>query len=525
MVDGAKLTAMTLLRNLALCTVAAAVTAACGSADTPSATADSEPSGPVACTDLAGYTDSRVAAMAEYVAAGGFEPPAAAAPAMGAPVDFAALPGFCRVAGTISPVDDSRIGFELWIPASGWNGKLLQVGNGGAAGNFVYGALAEGLQRGYAVANTDTGHRGAMGDFSWAAGQPESVIDYAWRAVHETAVASRDIVTTHFATAPRRSYWYGCSTGGRQGLMAAQRFADDFDAIVAGAPASHFGALMALSIHIGNRLGPGGLAVEKLGLLKSAAIAACDETDGVADGVIGEPARCEFDPGTLQCAGRASSSCLSAAEVAAARELYAGVVNTAGETLYPGTGFGSEPLWAAYAAPPFRIGESFFRHVVMRDARWSASGGFNVEEGLALARAAGVRDIEAVNPDLAAFLSRGGKLLLYHGTTDGLIPHAGTEDYFRRVLEAGGERAARQVRYFAVPGMDHCSGGDGAHEVDWLGELERWDEGGAAPEVITARHSQGEAPFSRPLCAWPHVARYSGSGDESDAANWRCTAP
>ena len=234
--------------------------------------------------------------------------------------------------------------------------------------------------------------------------------------------------------------------------MAAQRFPEDFDAIVAGAPANNFGPLMALGVLAGNNVGgPNGIAVEKLALLKEAAIKACDATDGVTDRVISDPARCGFDPVQLQCKGETSNQCLTATEVAAAKRVYAGVRNAKGELVFPGTGFGSEPLWAAYASPGFRIGESFFQNVVANDSSWR-SASFEVDRDLARAEAAGVGDITATDPDLSAFLSRGGKLLLYHGTTDGLIPWGNTENYYNSVVEKlGAERAAQHVRFFRCP--------------------------------------------------------------------------
>ena len=479
---------------------------------------------PLACAAMTAQAlPGATISASESVAAGAFTSPLPAGP-MG-PGDFSKLPAFCRVVGTLSPAQGSTIGFELWLPESDWNGKLLQVGNGGAAGSIVYTALAEGLASGYAVSNTDTGHQGGMGDFDWAAGAPERVKDYAWRAVHETAVAGKALTTARYGEAPKRSYWNGCSTGGRQGLMAAQRFPEDFDAIVAGAPANNFGPLMALSIHIANNVGvKNGLAAEKLGLLKEAAIAKCDAADGVTDRVIASPAGCGFDPASLACKGAVTASCLAPGEVAAAKRLYAGVKNAKGETVFPGTGFASEPLWGAYASPPFRIGESFFRNVVAPQEKWTAAS-FDVDRDLAAAEAAGVADIAAVNPDLSAFLARGGKLLMYHGTTDGLISYGNSENYYRSVVAAQADAAARGVRFFAVPGMDHCAGGEGAFATDWLGALERWDDTGAAPETLTAAHPMGDKPFTRPLCAWPQVATYSGSGNAADAANWRCEAP
>jgi feruloyl esterase len=226
--------------------------------------------------------------MAETVAAGGFESPVPAGPGPGpGPGDFSKLPAFCRVAGSIEPTADSDIRFELWLPSiDDWNGKFLQTGNGGAAGSIVYSSLADPLARGYAVANTDTGHRGGGGAFDWAVGHPEKLVDYQYRAVHELTTVGKAIAAVRYGRSAAKSYWNGCSTGGRQGLKEAQRYPDDYDAIVAGSPASNWSPLMALSITIQKNLGPGGLGLDKLGLLKARAIAACDALDGVTDRVI-----------------------------------------------------------------------------------------------------------------------------------------------------------------------------------------------------------------------------------------------
>ena len=258
----------------------------------------------------------------ETVAAGAFKSPA---PAFGGPgADFSKLPAFCRVMGSIKPSADSDIRFEVWLPAEGWNGKFMQTGNGGAAGSIVYGSLAEPLARGYAVANTDTGHQGGGGDFTWANGHPEKLTDYQYRAVHELTVVGKAVTSARFGKSPVKAYWVGCSTGGRQGLKEAQKYPNDYDAIVAGAPASNWSPLMALSISIQrNMTGPDGLAAGKLDVLTAAALAACDARDGVTDRVIGAPKMCTFDPASTQCAARKTERCLTPTEVAAAKRIYA----------------------------------------------------------------------------------------------------------------------------------------------------------------------------------------------------------
>lgn len=490
---------------------------------------------PIACEDLVTQLVANTTIVsAARVPAGAFQSPGPVVP--GPIADFSRLPAFCRVTGSISPTSDSDIRFELWLPADNWNGRFLQTGNGGAAGVIMYASLAEPLFRGYAVANTDTGHQGAGGEFSWAVGQPEKLIDYQYRAVRELTAVGKAITEARYGTAPEKSYWSGCSTGGRQGLLEAQRFADDYDAVIAGAPANNWTPLMALSIHIQNNLGPDGIAVDKLSVLNEAAIAACDANDGVTDRVITEPDECDFDPVDVQCDEGQLAQCLGAQEVAAAKRIYAGVVGTDGNVIMPGTGPGSEPLWAWYASPQFGIGTSYFRNIVMNDPEWNPAT-FDITRDLDRADRADGGVTAAMDPDLSEFVTRGGKLLIYHGTTDGLIPFENSVNYFEAVVDALGEDAVRDsVSLYLVPGMNHCSGGEGAFAVDWLTAMEEWVERGRVPDVLDASHPPVVAgppgtppvesrPFTRPLCPYPLVATYRGSGDDTDATNFECLAP
>ena len=490
---------------------------------------------PLSCDALKALkVDHTSIASVETVAAGTLKLPPGG---FGPPPDLSRLPAFCRMAGSIHPTADSDIRFEMWLPLSGWNGKFMQTGNGGAAGSIVLASLIDPLTRGYAVANTDTGHQGAGGDFSWAVGHPEKMTDYAYRAVHELTVAGKAITSGSYGKAPKKSYWVGCSTGGRQGLKEAQRYPADYDAIIAGSPASNWSPLMSLSIQIQRNMGPDGLGVPKLGLLKEAAIAECDALDGVKDRVIGEPAKCPFDPASIECKGAASSQCLSASEVAAAKRIYQGVVSSTGKTLMPGTGAGSEPLWAAYASPQFSIGTNYFRNVVVHDLSWNPAS-FNPDTDLARADQLDGGAAAAMDPDLSKFIAHGGKLITYHGTTDGLIPYGNSVNYYDSVVaKLGQKRTQGSVRFYLIPGMDHCSGGEGAYAIDWVTALENWAEKGEAPGALPAVHpalppagppGAQRAPakgFSRPACPYPQVAKYQGSGDTADAASFSCRAP
>jgi feruloyl esterase len=493
---------------------------------------------PLACADLKSPgVPKTVVAVAALVPAGELRLPAP--PAFGPPIDPSRLPAFCRVAGTILATAESDIRFELWLPEN-WNGKFLQTGNGGAAGAIVYESLVDPLLRGYAVANTDTGHQGGGGDFAWAVGQPQRLVDYQYRAVHELTVVGKAITARHYGRPADKSYWVGCSTGGRQGLKEAQRYPEDYDGIVAGAPASNWSALMGLSISIQRNIGEGGLAADKLGVLKEAAIAACDADDGVADRVITNFAACDFDPASLQCGAAPADQCLSPAEVAAAQRIYAGVVDGSGQVVMRGTGPGSEPLWAAYASPQFAIGTNYFRNVIVNDASWSPAT-FDVDRDLARAEAVDNGAAKAMNPDLSEFVDRGGKLITYHGTTDGLIPYGNSVNYHEAVVEElGARKTDGSVRLYLVPGMDHCSGGEGAFAVDWLTPLERWVEGGEERGALAAAHpaapvgppgappapaSTPFTPFTRPVCPYPEVPTYRGTGDVTDAASFACIEP
>ena len=491
--------------------------------------------GPLHCEDLKTLTlAGTTVSGAGIVAAGAFTPPVPDFPPSMA--DYTRLPAFCRVTGSLKPSTDSDIRFEVWLPEENWNGKFMQTGNGGAAGSIIYWSLANSLARGYAVANTDTGHRGGGGDFAWAAGHPQQLIDFQYRSFHELTLVGKAITEARYGKAPAKSYWNGCSTGGRQGLKEAQRFPGDYDGIIAGAPASNWTGLVSLSVLIQQNLGPARLGLDKLNLLKEAAIAACDARDGVKDRVISEPGKCDFDPASLQCKNGAGGQCLTAKEVAAARRIYAGVADSNGRVFMPGTGIGSEPVWAFYASPTFGIGTSYYRYVVMKDPNWDPAT-FNMDTDPARAEQVDGGVTNAMDPDLSAFIQHGGKLITYHGATDGLIPYRNSVNYYRSVAgKLGADAIKDSVKFYLVPGMDHCAGGDGAFVIDWLTALEDWVEQGRTPGALHAAHPAvmpgppGAPPvhgkaFTRPACVYPQVAKYTGNGDDTDAANFECVAP
>jgi len=381
--------------------------------------------------------------LARMVPAGGFTLPG---PGPAAVLQLSALPGFCRVAATLTPSPDSDIKIEVWLPVLGWNGKFQAVGNGGWAGSISYDAMAFALQEGYATASTDTGHTG--GNATFAIGHPEKVIDFAYRAVHEMAVKSKAIIAAFYDRAPRFSYWTGCSTGGRQGLMAAQRYPEDFDGIVAGAPANNQTQLCAWRIAVEARIlrQPASVVPRtKLALVNRSVLAACDALDGVTDGLLTDPNQCRFDPASLLCRGVDRDDCLTASQVEAVKMGYAPARRKTGELIYPGLVPGGEMGWAMLTAAnpePGGIDVGMFRYVAHEDPAWDWRT-FDLDRDSALIdKKAGF--IDATNPDLSAFRARGGKLIIYHGWNDGgsggAISPQNSVNYYSSVLATMGSR-------------------------------------------------------------------------------------
>jgi feruloyl esterase len=465
--------------------------------------------------------------QAVLVAAGAFSPPEGG----GNPRAFSALPAFCRVAATLKPSADSDIKIEVWLPAAGWNGKFQAVGNGAFSGSIAYPAMAAALARGYATSSTDTGHTGNTA--SWAIGHPEKVTDFGWRAVHELTNASKQIITTHYDQAPRFSYWTGCSAGGRQGMKAAQRFPNDFDGIVAGSPGLDWTSRAARAVHVEKALqaNPDARLLQPARqLLHAAVVAACDAHDGVKDGLIENPHQCKFDPGVLECRGAADGSCLSKAQVETARLMYADVVQPRTKRIIAGLAPGSELGWTdlGWTASARATGLDQFRFIVFGDPAWTIDK-FNVETDVARAEEADRDIINALDPNLKPFIDRGGKMIAYHGWSDPQISPLNVTHYHRRVLEAvGAAKVNAAYRLFMAPGMDHCGGGEGPglSPADALAALEQWVEHGKAPDQIIASHAtKGVVDRTRPLCPYPQVAAYKGTGSIDEAASFVCKAP
>ena len=468
--------------------------------------------------------------LAQTVAAGAFVPPAAPGGRGGFPGQadlFKELPAFCRVAATLKPSSDSDIKIEVWMPASGWNGKFEAEGNGGWAGVVSIPQMAAAVLRGYATASTDTGHVGGSGSF--ALGHPEKLADFAYRAVHEMTVKAKAIVTSYYDGAPKLSYWNGCSTGGREGLKEAQKFPADFDGVIAGAPANYWTHLMVQELWIAQaaHLEEASLIPQsKYKLIHDAALEACDARDAVKDGVIENPVQCKFDPSVLQCKAGDTATCLTSAQVETARKIYGPVTNPrTKEVIFPGLMPGSEMAWAGLAGPqPFPIPADQFKYVVFKDPSWDYKK-LNFDSDVALADKTDSGLINAIDPNLKAFFGHGGKLLQYHGWNDQLIPPLNSVNYYKSVEKAmgGASKIKDNYRLFMVPGMTHCAGGEGPSNFDAVKALEEWVEKGKAPEQIVASHmTNGNADRTRPLCPYPQVAVYKGSGSTDDAANFVC---
>jgi feruloyl esterase len=454
-----------------------------------------------------------------------FVPPPARANA--APAPLTDLPAFCRVQLTLRPSADSDITSEVWLPLTGWNGKFQQVGNGGWGGSIQYAAMATALRRGYAVASTDTGHSGDTARF--ALGHPEKLIDFGYRAVHETAIRSKETIAAAYGRAPRFSYFNGCSGGGRQGFMEAQRYPDDFDAIIAGAPGynrTDQSFQLVLASQATHRDEGSFIPASKLPALHKAALDACDAKDGVADNLISDPLTCRLDPRILACKGSDGAACLTPPQLKAAQSIYAPVVDPrTGTQVFPGVEAGSEPRWTVNAGGPRPLGMSdeLFKYVVFKDPEWDFRT-LDVAKHLDMARKADGGTISATSANIKPFVERGGKLIIYHGWGDTNVPPRSSVEYYDRLVQTlGKDQVASSTRLYMVPGMGHCGGGEGPNTFDMVTAVEEWKEKGQAPvEIMASQIVDEKVVRTRPLCPYPLVPRYKGSGSIDQAASFVC---
>lgn len=459
---------------------------------------------------------------------------------------------FCRVSITLKPSSDSDIQVEVWMPASNWNGKFQGVGNGGFAGTISFAELGYAVSHGYAAAATDTGHRGTATDAQWALHHPEKIADLGYRAIHETAETAKTVIKTFYGEGPKHSYFNSCSTGGRQALMEAERYPADYDGIVAGAPANYWTHGLVACVANTQALSEPGAFIPpaKLPAIQAAAQNACDANDGVKDGVIENPAECRFDPAVLLCHGPDSDSCLTAPQVTALKNIYAGTKDSNGKSLMPGFAPGGEAErggWGSWITGPelgksleYAYGTNFFRFMVFDDPNWDYKTA-DMEHIAKVSDDKLARTFNSMDPDLSKFRARGGKLIMFHGWADAAIPPMNSVHYYTSVQKKMGAKNSEEfIRLYMVPGMQHCSGGAGPdyfgqntvprnnadHDVD--AAVERWVEQGAAPDRIIASKLKNRAnpadgvSRTRPLCAWPKTAHYKGSGTTDEAENFEC---
>jgi hypothetical protein len=462
------------------------------------------------------------------------------------------LPAFCRVAGVMRPSSDSKIRFEVWLPEN-WNGRLLGAGNGGFAGEISYDQLSSYLKRGFAVAGSDTGHQANGTDATWAYGHPEKVKDFGWRAVHLTAERAKQIIQSYYGKNQQKAYFDSCSDGGREALMEAQRFPDDYDGILAGAPAYAWSTLLASGVSALQTLGDprAYISAMKLPAIQKAVLDACDAVDGVKDGVINDPNQCHFDPQVLLCKGEESLECLTQPQVDALKSLYGGAKDKSGHAFGYGFSMGDELAWKPWITgddPESSAFSSFvrndFRYIVTGDPRWNGLTA-DVDAMLKLSREKTAADLDSTNPDLSKFAARGGKLILYHGWNDPAISPGYTIAYYKQVQHTmGADKLQSFTRLYLQPGMEHCYGGPGPTAFGQFGietakgpkyglfdSLQNWVEKGAPDDdLVATKYAPGadgaqKVLMTRPMCAYPEIPKYKGSGDTNDAANFTCAAP
>jgi feruloyl esterase len=434
------------------------------------------------------------------------------------------LPAFCRVVATAKPTADSNIGIEVWLPASGWNGKFLAVGSGGWGGAIAYDAMGDGLKRGYATAATDDGHRGGGAEF--IVGHPEKLVDFAYRAEHEMTVRAKALIKAFYPHEARFSYWSGCSGGGREGLLQAVRYPNEFDGVIAGDPANVRRNAWALWLAVETFKDPAArIPADKYPMIHQFVLDACDAQDGLKDGLLSDPERCNVDFKGLECKGAEAPSCLTPRQVRSAQTIVSPAKTAQGEILFPRLEPGTELRWARLAGGP-DPGELFldqFRYLVYPNTDWDWRT-FDLERDAAKAHAVN-KDVLELDPNLAAFQRRGGKLLIYHGWADQQVAPGSSVEFYKSVVAASPKPAesANWVRLFMVPGMGHCTGGEGPDRFDTLTAMERWVEQGTPPAQIVASHrAGGRIDRTRPLCPYPQVPRYNGTGSIDDAANFSC---
>jgi feruloyl esterase len=471
--------------------------------------------------------------LAQSVGAGEFALPAgtpAGFPGAPAP-NFKDLPAFCRVAATSRPTSDSEIKIEVWMPvASTWNGEFRGTGNGGLGGNLSFPGLAAAMHGGFAAAGENTGHENGS---AYALDHPEKIIDFGDRAAHEMTITAKAAIAAFYGSAPKRSYMNECGGGSIAALKEAQKYPGDYDGVVVGGFAAHLTHHTFAQMWIWQATHKDAASVippAKFPAIHAAALAACDAKDGVKDGVIANPPACKFDPGVIECRGPDSNTCLTAPQVEAARKLYAGPQNPrTGEQIYSPLYPGSELGWGQLTGDaPIFIATDFMKYFVLKDPNWDyKTHPINFDSDVALSDNSANQPVNAMDPDIKKFAARGGKMLLSGGWNDAGVPPLEVVNYYNNIVKTiGAKTSMSAVRLYMVPGMGHCGGGEGTDHFDLFPALQQWVERKQAPgDLIASRIEDGKEVRTRPLCAYPEIATYKGSGSTDDAANFACNKP
>ena len=513
-----------------------------------------ETGGADACDGLAHLMLPATKIVARVVAAGTFAGPPAPFTGRDMSAFYKSLPPFCRVSASAMPTSDSDIKIEVWMPVSGWNGRLQGLGNGGFAGLIDFPNLGVAMSKGYAATATDAGHAGSPTDATWALGHPEKVVDFGHRGIHEMTRVAREAVRAFYGRQPRRSFFAGCSDGGREALMEAQRYPADYDGILAGAPANAWTKLLttavwhtrALTLDDASFIPP-----DKIPVIAAAVKAQCDAKDGVADDILADPRRCRFDPASIECkAGQTSNACLTAPQVVALRKIYDGPRDASGRQVFPGyvpgaeEGGGGWTTWITGTAPRKSLmavfGIGYFSNMVYGRPDWDDRS-FDLATDLRAAVEKTAQALDATDANLDPFRARGGKLVMYHGWEDPAIPAVSTINYYDDVVtRLGRQNVDSFMRLYMVPGVQHCAGGPGPDAFGQMDEwssddaahslrvaLEQWVEKDSAPSTVIASKYAGQGPartttMTRPLCPHPQEAHYGGKGDTNDAASFAC---
>ena len=483
---------------------------------------------PASCESLSKLSlPGTTSITAEEITAGEFAAPGGRGPG-GA--RLTGLPPFCRVALTVSP----QIHIEVWMPKDTWNGSYRGEGGGGYAGTISYPGLAEGIRRGYATASTDTGHPASAGGTfalnSDGSLNTQLIGDFAERSLREMVVKAKALVSAYYGAGPKHSYWNGCSTGGRQGLIAVQRFPEQYDGLVIGAPAINWDRFIPSELWpqiVMNKTVGAPISAAKLTAVTKAAVAACDASDSVTDGIINDPRKCAYDPDALVCKATDNpASCLTPQEADAVRRIWNGPTSASGQRLWFGLERGA-PLNLLAGNNSFPISLDHFKYWIRQDPAfdWHSLSEADFEKEFRASQKKFHDAIGTDDPKLDAFRKHGGKMIIWHGEADPLIFPRGTINYYERVLAAngGGKRVDDFARLFMAPGVGHCGGGDGPSPTGLFEAIVDWVEKGAAPKTIQASRKRPDGTtMARPLCSYPMTAKWTGTGSTDDAANFMC---